>query len=67
MLNKEILSVTTAIVLFIAFVVLLIVGAVFTSILTIIAAFVCGFVGYAIVDHESNADFSSAETNLNGE
>ena len=61
MLNKEILSVTTAIVLFIAFIVLLIAGALISSIMTIVLAFICGFVGYAVVDHDSEADFSSAE------
>ena len=64
MLNKEVLSVTTAIVLFIAFIVLLIAGALISSIMTIVLAFNCGFVGYAVVDHESEADLSSAE---NGE
>ena len=66
MLNKEILSVTTVIVLFISFVVLLIAGAVFASVLMIVVAFVCGFVGYAIVEHDSESE-PSAENCLSDE
>ena len=50
------LPILTVLVLFIAFVTLLIIGMVTMSIGFIISAFVVGFVGVAIVDHNAEAE-----------
>ena len=42
------------------FVVLLVLGVVFSSALTIVASFVCGFIGFAIVDHESQVEYENS-------
>lgn len=46
---------------FILFFVLLIAGMVTMSIVMIISAFIVGFVGYAILDHESGVNYKNTE------
>lgn len=55
---QEKMAVATILVLFIAFVLLLVFGAIFKSIPMLIIAFICGFVGYAISQHEADADYN---------
>ena len=50
------LPVLTVLVLFVAFITLLIIGMATMSIGFIIGAFVVGFVGFAIVEHNAEAD-----------
>lgn len=50
-------AIATIITLAFLFVILLILGVIFSSILTIVAAFVCGFIGFAIADHESQVNY----------
>lgn len=50
------LPILTVLALFIAFATLLIIGMATLSIGFIISAFICGFVGYAITEHESNVN-----------
>lgn len=60
-MNKSILekmAVTTILALFVAFVLLLAFGAIFKSLPMIIVAFVCGFVGYAISQHEVEVEYN---------
>lgn len=54
----EKLAVITILALFVAFVLLLVFGAIFKSIPMLIIAFICGFVGYAISQHEADADYN---------
>lgn len=60
-MNKSItekLAVTTILALFVTFVLLLVFGAIFKSLPMIIVAFVCGFVGYAISQNESEVEYN---------
>ena len=50
------LPILTVLILFVAFITLLIIGMATMSIGFIISAFICGFVGVAIVDHNAEAD-----------
>ncbi len=50
------LPILTVLILFVAFITLLIIGMATMSIGFIIGAFVVGFVGVAIVDHNAEAD-----------
>ena len=50
------LPILTVLILFVAFITLLIIGMATMSIGFIIGAFVVGFVGFAIVDHNAEAD-----------
>ena len=50
-------AIATVVTLAFLFVILLILGVIFSSVLTIVAAFVCGFIGFAISDHESQVDY----------
>ena len=60
-MNKSVLeklAVVTILALFVAFVLLLVFGAIFKSVPMIIIAFVCGFVGYAISQHETAVEYN---------
>lgn len=60
-MNKSItekLAVATILALFVTFVLLLVFGAIFKSLPMIIVAFVCGFVGYAISQNESEVEYN---------
>lgn len=54
-----VLPILTVLILFVAFITLLIIGMVTMSIGFIIGAFVVGFVGFAIVEHNAEADKAS--------
>lgn len=59
-MNKSILeklAVATILALFVAFILLLVFGAIFESIPMLIIGFVCGFVGYAISQHEVEVNY----------
>lgn len=59
-MNKSIqekVAVITILALFVAFVLLLVFGAIFKSLPMFIIAFICGFVGYAISQHEADAEY----------
>ena len=59
-MNAQKLAIATVAILAILFVVLLVLGVVFSSVLTIVASFVCGFVGFAIVEHESQVEYENS-------
>lgn len=59
------LAIATVAILAILFVMLLILGIVFSSVATIVSAFVCGFIGFAIVDHESQVEYENSNKELN--
>lgn len=60
-MNKSQIAVNATIsIAFILFFVLLIAGMFTMSIAMIISAFVVGFVGYAILDHESGVEYDNA-------
>ena len=50
-------AIATIVTLAFLFTILLISGVIFSSVLTIVAAFVCGFIGFAISDHESQVAY----------
>ena len=50
--TQEKLAVATILALFVAFVILLVFGAIIKSVPMIVVAFICGFIGYAISQHE---------------
>ena len=52
-MNAQKFAIATVAILAILFVILLVLGVVFSSVITIVASFVCGFIGFAIVEHES--------------
>lgn len=54
----EKMAVATILALFITFVLLLVFGAIFKSIPMLIIAFICGFFGYAISQHEVDAEYN---------
>ena len=59
-MNAQKLAVATVAILAILFVVLLVLGVVFSSVLTIVASFICGFIGFAIVDHEAQVEYENS-------
>ena len=59
-MNAQKLVIATVAILAILFVVLLVLGVVFSSVLTIVLAFVCGFIGFAIVDHEASVEYDNS-------
>ena len=59
-MNAQKFAIATVAILAILFVVLLVLGVVFSSVITIVASFVCGFVGFAIVDHESQVEYENS-------
>ena len=59
-------AIATIVTLAFLFVMLLILGVVFSSVLTIVASFVCGFIGFAIVDHESQVEYENSNNEGGG-
>ena len=59
-MNSQKFAVATVAILAVLFVILLVLGVVFSSVLTIVASFICGFVGFAIVDHESQVEYENS-------
>ena len=59
-MNAQKLVIVTVAILAILFVVLLVLGVVFSSVLTIVASFVCGFIGFAIVEHEASVEYDNS-------
>ena len=64
-MNAQKFAIATVATLAILFVVLLVLGVVFSSVITIVASFVCGFVGFAIVEHESQVEYANSNNELN--
>ena len=64
-MNAQKFAIATVATLAILFVILLVLGIVFSSVLTIAASFVCGFVGFAIVEHESQVEYENSDNELN--
>ena len=64
-MNAQKFAIATVATLAILFVVLLVLGVVFSSVITIVASFVCGFVGFAIVEHESQVEYENSDNELN--
>ena len=59
-MNAQKFAIATVFTLAILFVILLVLGVVFSSVITIVASFVCGFIGFAIVDHESQVEYENS-------
>ena len=59
-MNAQKFAIATVTTLAILFVVLLVLGVVFSSVITIVASFVCGFIGFAIVEHESQVEYENS-------
>ena len=59
-MNAQKFAIATVATLAIAFIVLLVLGVVFSSVLTIVASFMCGFIGFAIVEHESQVEYENS-------
>ena len=59
-MNAQKLVIATVAILAILFVILLVLGVVFSSVLTIVASFICGFIGFTIVDHESGVEYDNS-------
>ena len=59
-MNAQKFAIATVAILATLFVVLLVLGVVFSSVLTIVASFVCGFIGFAIVEHESQVEYENS-------
>ena len=64
-MNAQKIAIATVATLAILFVILLVLGVVFSSVLTIAASFVCGFIGFAIVEHESQVEYENSNNELN--
>ena len=64
-MNAQKFAIATIATLAILFVVLLVLGVVFSSVITIVASFVCGFIGFAIVEHESQVEYENSNNELN--
>ena len=60
-MNAQNFAIATVAILAILFVILLVLGVVFSSVITIVASFVCGFIGFAIVDHESQVEYENSK------
>lgn len=58
-MNAQKFAVATVATLAALFVILLVLGVVFSSVITIVASFVCGFVGFAIVEHEAQVEYEN--------
>ena len=59
-MNAQKFAIATVATLAILFVILLVLGVVFSSVITIVASFVFGFIGFAIVDHESQVEYENS-------
>ena len=59
-MNAQKFAIATVATLAILFVILLVLGVVFSSVITIVASFVCGFIGFAIVDHEASVEYDNS-------
>ena len=64
-MNAQKFAIATVAILASLFVILLVLGVVFSSVLTIVVSFVCGFVGFAIVEHESQVEYANSDNELN--
>ena len=64
-MNAQNFAIATVAILAVLFVILLVLGVVFSSVITIVASFVCGFIGFAIVEHESQVEYENANNELN--
>ena len=64
-MNNQNFAIATIATLAVLFVILLVLGVVFSSVLTIVASFVCGFIGFAIVEHESQVEYENSNNELN--
>lgn len=53
-IQLEKLAVFTVLVLFVAFIVLLVLGTLASSLTMIVFSFICGFIGFAISQYESH-------------
>ena len=60
-MNAQKFAIATIVTLAFLFVMLLILGIVFSSVLTIVTAFICGFIGFAILDHESQVEYETTD------
>ena len=59
-MNAQKFAIATVATLAILFVILLVLGVMFSSVLTIVSAFICGFIGFAIVDHEAGVEYENS-------
>ena len=59
--TKEIASSITILICFVLFLILLITGYIMMSIPMIIAAFILGFIGYAILEHEAQVTYKTED------
>ena len=64
-MNAQKFAIATVATLAILFVILLVLGVVFSNVITIVASFVCGFIGFAIVDHESQVEYENSNNEGN--
>lgn len=64
-MNAQKFAIATVALLAVLFVILLVLGVVFSSVITIVASFVCGFIGFAIVDHESQVEYENSNNSNN--
>ena len=60
-MNAQKFAIATVAILTILFVILLVLGVVFSSVVTIVASFVCGFIGFAIVEHEASVEYENSD------
>lgn len=60
-MNAQKFAIATVATLAIFFVILLVLGVVFSSVITIVASFVCGFIGFAIVEHEAQVEYENSD------
>lgn len=59
--TKELAATITILLCFVLFLILLITGAIIMSIPMIISAFICGFIGYAILEHETQVTYKTED------
>ena len=59
-MNAQKFAIATIATLAILFVILLVLGVVFSSVIAIVSAFICGFIGFAIVEHESQVEYENS-------
>lgn len=64
-MNAQKFAIATVAILAILFVILLVLGVVFSSVITIVASFVCGFIGFAIVEHEAQVEYENSNNSNN--
>lgn len=55
--TKELAATISILICFVLFLTLLIIGAIMMSIPMIISAFICGFIGYVILEHETQVTY----------